>query len=187
MKDSSHLVEQLGESRERFLAFVTARVSSPEAAEDILQTSLVKAVENFERLKDQTSLVPWFYAILRNAITDSYRRGAGVREVELTPEIDIEAEPEVHHSLCRCFEVLLPGLKPEYAEVIESLDLRQEAPSSAAERLGVTPNNLKVRHHRARQALRRRLEETCRVCAAHHCLDCTCTTAPMPQPFAGKV
>jgi hypothetical protein len=27
--------------------------------------------------------------------------------------------------------------------------------------------------------LRKRLEETCRVCAVHHCLDCTCglTTA----------
>ena len=40
--------------------------------------------------------------------------------------------------------------------------------------LGITPNNLKVRRHRARRALRARLEETCRICAAHGCLDCTC-------------
>jgi hypothetical protein len=26
----------------------------------------------------------------------------------------------------------------------------------------------------ARQALKQRLEETCRICAVHGCLDCTC-------------
>jgi RNA polymerase sigma-70 factor (ECF subfamily) len=28
--------------------------------------------------------------------------------------------------------------------------------------------------HRARQALRRRLEESCGTCAEHACLDCSC-------------
>ena len=34
-----------------------------------------------------------------------------------------------------------------------------------------------VRLHRARKALRLRLEETCRACADHGCLDCTCKAA----------
>jgi len=43
-----------------------------------------------------------------------------------------------------------------------------------AKELGITPNNLKVRRHRARQQLRERLEEVCRTCAKHGCLDCSC-------------
>jgi RNA polymerase sigma-70 factor (ECF subfamily) len=167
-------LEQLAASRERFLKFVRSSVSNNDLAEDIVQASLTKAVERFGSLKDEERLVPWFFAILRNTITDTYRRHLQARETELVAEFDIAEEQEVERRLCECFAELLPVLKAEYAELIESIDLRSEEPGSIAQRLGVTPNNLKVRHHRARQALKRRLEETCRVCAQHHCLDCTC-------------
>lgn len=68
----------------------------------------------------------------------------------------------------------MPTLKPEYAALIEELELTDSDPARVAERLGITLNNLKVRRHRARQALRKRLEETCRTCAEHRCLNCTC-------------
>ena len=89
-------------------------------------------------------------------------------------DFDAEDETDVERTLCLCFEALLPSLKPEYAALIDRLDLKQEAPASVAGHLNLTANNLKVRHHRARRALRQRLEETCRVCAEHHCMDCTC-------------
>ena len=77
--------------------------------------------------------------------------------------------------MCACVLDLVPTLKPEYAAVIEA-DLAERDPESVADALGVTRNNLKVRRHRARQQLRARLEETCRLCAAHSCLDCTCSS-----------
>lgn len=173
--NSLDALEELGRSRELFLAFVRSRIADPELAEDIVQASLTRAVEGFESLRDQERAVPWFYSILRNAVTDAYRQSDKVREVGLPPEFDVaEDEPEIERRLCECFAALLPSIKPEYAELIESLDLGDDEPENTARRLGITANNLKVRHHRARQALRRRLDETCRVCAQHHCLDCTC-------------
>lgn len=173
--------EALVASRERFLAYVRARVRDPQLAEDILQDSLLRAVRAAPTLRDEERLVPWFYRVLQNAIVDAYRRRgverAHVTELDARDADGLEAEaatPEDEAVVCACFEPLVGTLKPEYAELIESLDLRGEAPEAAAARLGITPNNLKVRRHRARQALRRRLEETCRVCATHHCLDCTC-------------
>jgi RNA polymerase sigma factor (sigma-70 family) len=167
-------LEQLSTSREHFLNFVKSRVPSDIAAEDVLQTSLMKAVEHFNSLKDDDHLIPWFYQILRNTIADAYRRRSVVHEIELPAGFDVAEEQSVERRLCECFAELLPTLKVDYAELIESLDLRNEEASHAAQRLGITPNNLKVRHHRARQALKRGLEETCRVCAEHHCMDCTC-------------
>ncbi len=77
--------------------------------------------------------------------------------------------------ICECFEDLLPTLKAEYAELIEAMDLGGATTEEMTARLDITPNNLKVRHHRARQQLRERLEETCRTCAEHGgCVDCTC-------------
>ena len=182
-------VEALVASRERFLAYVRGRVSDPELAEDILQEGLLRAVRAAPSLRDEERLVPWFYRVLQNAIVDAYRR-RGVERAHITgldpQDADalgaVEAEaatPEEEAVLCACFEPLVGELKPEYADLIESMDLRGEAPEAAAARLGITPNNLKVRRHRARQALRKRLEETCGVCAEHHCLDCTCQASGM--------
>jgi len=171
---STDLLEQLADSRDHFLAFVKRQISDEGLAEDILQTSLLKAADSLPRLKDADRLVPWFYTILRNTIIDTYRREARLLEVELPDGLDLEDETSLERSLCLCFEALLPALKPEYAELIDLLDLKNEAATTVAERLRVTANNLKVRHHRARQALRRRLADTCRVCAEHHCMDCTC-------------
>jgi DNA-directed RNA polymerase specialized sigma24 family protein len=96
------------------------------------------------------------------------------REEEYALGQDTVMSAEDHSTVCECFKELIPALKPEYAEVIEALDLREEDPGSVAERLGVTRANLKVRAHRARQQLKTRLEETCRMCAKHGCLDCSC-------------
>jgi RNA polymerase sigma-70 factor (ECF subfamily) len=69
-------------------------------------------------------------------------------------------------------------MTPQYAGLIRQLDLGEESPDTVAASLGISRNNLNVRVHRARQQLKRRLEENCRVCAKHGCLDCHCGTDP---------
>ena len=167
--------EQLVISREKFLSYVRARVSDPILAEDILQDSFLKALQGAPDLRNHDRLLPWFYRILCNAIIYAYRRQGverkyikGISEDE-TPA----AEMEETTALCACFSDLLPTLKPGYRKLIQS-ELNEENQELVAHRLGINLSNLKVRRHRARQALRRRLEETCRMCAAHGCLDCAC-------------
>jgi RNA polymerase sigma factor (sigma-70 family) len=173
--NTNSIEEQLLISREKFLSFVQARVSDPNLAEDILQDSFLKALHGAPDLRDQDRLLLWFYRILRNAIIDAYRR-QGV-ERKYTKEIVADEMPAVEMedttALCACFSDLLPTLKPEYRELIQS-ELNEEKQELVLSRLGISLSNLKVRRHRARQALRRRLEETCRMCATHSCLDCTC-------------
>jgi RNA polymerase sigma-70 factor, ECF subfamily len=169
------LQQALLESRDRFLGYVRKRVDDPELAEDILQDSLLRAVQAAPSLRQEDRLVPWFYRILQNAIIDTYRRRGVASQRQVTLEgVDLADEAEEEALACACFEPLVATLKPEYAELIRAVELGSETPEAAARRLGVTPNNLKVRRHRARQALRQRLEQTCRTCAEHGCLDCTC-------------
>jgi RNA polymerase sigma-70 factor (ECF subfamily) len=170
--------EYLAASRHEFLRFVRARISDPELAEDVLQDALVRAVQSLDTVRDDERLVAWFYRILRNAIVDAYRRRdvRRRRESELDPALDLpeELDAALEQTLCACFQELLPALKAEYAEVLQAVDLGEESPEVVAVRLGITPNNLKVRRHRARAALRQQLEATCRVCSSHGCTDCTC-------------
>ncbi len=168
---------ELVAGRRQFLDYVLRRVNDRELAEDILQDALLRAVKAAPELHDESRLVPWFHSILRHAIVDAYRRrGVERGRVEaLDPNHDVEDIPaEDERELCECFRALLPTLKPEYAELLELVELGAEQPEDAARRLGITRNNLKVRRHRARQALRHSLEATCGICAEHGCLDCTC-------------
>ena len=166
---------RLLEARDQFLGYIRKRIDDPELAEDILQDSLLRATRAATGLRDDDRLIPWFYRILQNAITDAYRRrSVERRHLVASGGEEPSIEPEDEATLCDCFRALVPTLKSEYAELIETVELGGESPEAAAQRLGITSNNLKVRRHRARQALRRRLEETCRSCAEHGCLDCTC-------------
>ncbi len=162
--------------RGKLLGFIQQRVSDPDLAEDVLQEGLLKALRSADELRDEERLLPWFYRILNNAMIDTYRKqSVETRYLEsYARELDIESQPEEQAALCECFRELLPSLKPEYAELIDRLELQPGDPGEVAQELNIQSNNLKVRRHRARQALKQRLEETCRTCAVHGCLDCTC-------------
>jgi RNA polymerase sigma factor (sigma-70 family) len=169
-------VEFLLSHQKKLIAFVRKRVGDADLAEDLFQDALLRAVRSAPD-EEEDRLLSWFYRVLRNAVIDHYRRAAAdSRRIEAVasamPEEQLSAEAE--GELCACFVELLPSLKPEYREMIESLELKEEPPESAAKRLGIDRNNLKVRRFRARQQLRERLEEACRICAKHGCLDCTC-------------
>lgn len=168
----------LQDNREKLIGFIASKVDDPVLAEDILQGSLLKALENAEKLRDEEKLIPWFYRIIRNAIYDAYRKqGKKARFLEqYIREVEGEFDAEQEAAICRCFINLIPTLNRDYAELIRSLELGKEEPAILAKKMGITENNLKVKRYRARQQLRQRLEETCRTCSRHGCLDCTCQT-----------
>jgi RNA polymerase sigma factor (sigma-70 family) len=171
--------EQLLGSLNEFLAFARGRLGDPELAADVVQESLLKAVRHAGDLRDDESAKAWFYRILRRTIADLCRRNDAQRRLleRARNEPEPEPEPDEERVVCACVQRLLPALKPEYAEVLLRVDLDGADAASVAATLGVTRNNLTVRLHRARRQLRERVEETCRVCATHGCLDCHCDTA----------
>ena len=153
---NDEIISKLLSHREKLFGYVRKRLSSPESAEDVLQESLIKALRAAPDLKDAEKLFPWFYRILNNAIIDVYRR-KHVEAEHLEPyteDKNLAITPEEEANLCACFRELIPTLKPEYGALIEALELTDGDPEKVADHLGITRNNLKVRRHRARQALR---------------------------------
>ena len=103
------------------------------------------------------------------------------------PETLKQQEADADQAVCLCLYRLLPTLRPEYAEMIRRVDLEEELRSVAAADLGMTSNNLSVRLYRARQALRRGLEELCLTCPEHGFLDCGCEHAAAMRKLVGPV
>lgn len=156
-------------------------MGSREDAEEILQTAFVRAVDKDGDIQEHENSVAWFYRLLRNAVIDYYRRNAANRRklegfARQLSDSDKTLDDGTERVICECIQELIPALKTEYAELISRVDLEGSDVSSAAAALGITSGNARVRLHRARAALRSAVERTCRTCATHGCIDCTCGT-----------
>jgi RNA polymerase sigma factor (sigma-70 family) len=172
---SPELVERLVANHRDFLAFLERRVGSREEAEDILQDAFVKTLHGAGEVRDEESVVAWFYRTLRNAIIDRHRRraAAGRGYEALARELET-AGPDVEAAVCGCVRSLAETLKPDYAEAIRRVDLEGASVRDYAAEVGIEANNAGVRIHRAREALRKTVQRACGTCAEHGCLDCTC-------------
>lgn len=177
---SASSLQNLIEQRTSFLAFVNRRVRDPQLAEDILQAAYVRALETSAKVRDDSSVVAWFYAILRNAVVDHFRRRTSESSAytrwaqELASQSDTVVDPSTRGFVCGCIEYVLPLLRPAYAELLREVDLNEMPLANFAERHHVTLGNAAVRAHRARAALRKQLALTCGLCSIHACLDCNC-------------
>lgn len=185
---SPRVARVLVDNHRSFLAFLERRVSSREVAEDILQEAFARGFERAGTLRDDDSVLAWFYRSLRNAVIDHYRRNdARRRNLEsFAGELESSVSPvaEVMDEACRCILSLADTLKPEYAEVIRRIDIEGAAVKDFAAEKGLSANNAGVRVFRAREALRKRVARSCGTCAEHGCLDCSCG-APNDQGMHG--
>jgi RNA polymerase sigma-70 factor (ECF subfamily) len=166
------------ENHRAFLRYLERRVGDRALAEDILQDAFAKVMARPEQAPADEAVVPWFYRTLRNAAIDQFRRrGAADRAVEaFARELETHdaPTPEMEAEICACVSRLAATLKPEYAEALESIEIAGTPVKMFAEQKGLSASNAAVRVFRAREALKKRVTESCGTCAEHGCLNCTC-------------
>lgn len=175
--DDQALTTTLARAHQRFLRFLNAKVHDEELAEEILQAAYLKAAQKAGAVRDGESAVAWFFRLLRNAVVDHHRLGqrherlraryASERAVIVNPD-------ELHAVACQCVSSLVPQLRPDYAQAIRRVDLDDVTVPQLATEQGITPNLAGVRLHRARRALRDKVQSVCGACATHGCRDCSC-------------
>jgi RNA polymerase sigma-70 factor (ECF subfamily) len=171
------------ESRQELLAFLRRRLDSHEEAEELLQRFSLRALERASDLRDIRTVRGWLGRVLASTIVDHQRQSIRRRRREIAMEqtdienLAVERDGELDGAVCNCLYKLLPTLKPEYAEIVWRADILGEPRDRIAASLGITSNNVSVRIHRGRQALKKRLEEMCLTCPVHGFLDCRCDAA----------
>jgi RNA polymerase sigma-70 factor (ECF subfamily) len=173
-------------NHDRFLAFLERRVRRRDVAEEILHDTFVRGLARGATLREDESAIAWFYRLLRNAIVDHVRlasveaRGRAALAREAAAAADAEPDQELIDAICACVGSLVPTLRPEYADAIARVELGGESLPAFAAAAGITRGNAAVRLFRARQALRRRIEQSCGPCAVHGCASCQCRHEPHP-------
>ena len=174
-------VSTLLENHRAFLRYLERSVGDCALAEDILQEAFAKVVARPEQAPANEGVIPWFYRTLRDAAIDQFRRRgtadrayeAFARELETHEAATADMEAEI----CACVSRLAATLKPEYAEALEAIEIAGTPVKTFAEQKGLSSSNAGVRVFRAREALKKRVTESCGTCAEHGCLNCTCKGA----------
>jgi RNA polymerase sigma-70 factor (ECF subfamily) len=139
----------------------------PEDAKDVLQDTLLAMARSVRDFRGSSSIATWLYTIARSfcikkrrrskfapAHEDSLETGAAAEAQRLvapggTPD-DALAGKEVDQALAQA----IAGLEPMYREVLLLRDAEGLTAPEVAEVLGVTPQAVKSRLHRARAAVR---------------------------------
>lgn len=159
----------------RLLAVARRLLRSEEEARDALQEAFVQAFRGLARFEGQSRLSTWLHRIVVNAALMRLRSRRSRPEEPLEPLLpDFQqdghtvrrfaswcADPEQLASraeIRRRVRAAIDRLPESARTVLVLRDLEELDTAEVATRLGVTANAVKIRLHRARQALRELLE-----------------------------
>jgi len=140
------LAAEVVEPVRRFLA----RRTDPDTAEDVLAETLLVCWRRLDHVPEHA--LPWVYGVARNCLSN-IQRGER-RQVRLAARITVvdrpdEAAREADEPDERV-TAALAALRTEEAELLRLWAWEQLGPAEIAAVLGVTPNAVSIRLHRAR-------------------------------------
>lgn len=149
------------EMRQRLYAYALGQLRHHALAEDIAQTTLMKAIRSRHQFEEGTNLEAWIYTILRNQILTHYRRQKHrpVQREDLGMEVlACRAEQEstiLSREVMEAVRRLIPGQRDVCVlTIVDGLGYEE-----IAARLKIRIGTVKSRLWRARAALRKQLGE----------------------------
>jgi len=160
----------------RLLAVSRRMLDNEEDARDAVQDAFVSAFRSIDRFQAQSKLSTWLHRIVVNMALMRLRTRRRKPEESLDPLLPVFTE-DGHHvqefsawdepadrlaereETRRLVRDAVLGLPEQYRDVIVLRDIQELDTNEAARELGITPNAVKIRLHRARQALRTKLDE----------------------------
>lgn len=166
--------EQLVREQTPILLRVAGRLlHSDDEARDAVQDAFIAAFRGLPRFRGESRLGTWIYRIAVNAALARLRARAGADEVSLDEWLPrfsddghaaeaaepwpADAGPERREVRERVRQAI-DRLPETHRTVLVLRDIEELSTDEAAEALGITPGAVKVRLHRARQALRTLLD-----------------------------
>jgi len=161
------------------LAVARRMLRAEDDAQDAVQDAMIAAFKAIPFFREDARLSTWLHRITVNACLmkmRSARRRPTVRIDDLLPRFDdtghrIEPETErerliedeIDAPLVRArVRACIDRLPESYRAVLLCRDIEEMDTADTATLLGISPENVKTRLHRARQALRGMIETECR-------------------------
>jgi RNA polymerase sigma-70 factor (ECF subfamily) len=159
----------------RMLAVARRLVGSDEDARDVVQDALLSAFRSMARFEGHARISTWLHRIVVNTALMKLRTRRRKPEESIEPLLP-SFNDDGHHAIRfsewegadrvlereevrRVVRDAIEGLPEAYRTVLLLRDIEELSTDETAGALEITPNTVKTRLHRARQALRAVLDE----------------------------
>jgi RNA polymerase sigma-70 factor, ECF subfamily len=174
MSDPQLSFEQLhAEYRAKVHSYL-CRFVEPGEAEDLTQDVFLKVHQNLASFRHEAKLSTWIFQIATHAALDRLKSASHrifnqkSLLIEKLEETDHHAAPDhgnipLHEEMCQCIHSFIEDLPVNYRAILFLSELQELDIEEIAEILDITPGAAKIRLHRARQALKARMEQGCRI------------------------
>ncbi len=176
-RDGRENIDRLvNQHTEALYSYALMRVGKPDVAEDMVQDTLLAALQSWQSFAGNSSEKTWLIGILRHKILDFFRRNSRREDVEdetwrteyfnksrhwKDRMLNWKADPEVLSEDAEFRQVLQDCLKRLSRIMAQAFVMREIEGCSSEEvckHLEISQTNLWVRLHRSRLQLRRCLE-----------------------------
>lgn len=151
----------------RLFSFLVRLARRRDVAEDLLEETWLRLVKHAHRLEADTRLGAWLFTVARN-LHVSYRRSRLLEDAvddnlmslgPLSPRSTSPFEETAANELERRIERALTAMPAASREVLLLIAVAGLEQADAADVCGITPQALRQRLHRAREALARALDQ----------------------------
>lgn len=159
------IISAWGNYEAELRGFLTRHLANATQAEDILQDTFLRAINEGARFCSLENPRAWLFRVARNQLIDQSRSYAFKKQsAELPEELpdDTDEIPAIT-TLDVCLPRALARLETEDREVIERCDLEGELQAHFAEDKGLSLAGAKSRIQRARKRLKAELVDLCKV------------------------
>lgn len=156
-------------------------------AEEVAQETLLKVFQNFDQLREPERVRAWIFRIAKNACLMQRRKSVFAPDHELSveelpPGSEISDDGHLPDDQLQRSEVravlhqVITELPPIYRAVVLLRDIEELSTEETAQVLDLTTDTVKTRLHRARLAMRQKLD-----CYLHqHCIEVEPIASPAP-------
>ena len=157
--------------RDYILSVLKRYSGTPGTAPNLVQETFFQALRSLPNFRGDSALTTWLYSIARNVALSHYRESKRCTSVDQetltrvaettdgpfsksTPATWNPADETVQGEEWTLLYDALDQLSESHREIIELRDLEELSTREAAERLGLTRGNVRVRLHRAHKKLK---------------------------------
>ncbi len=175
LEDPADWVDRYGDL---LLRYACSRVSDVEHAEDLVQETLLAAFRHRKQFEGKAAFGTWLVAILRRKIVDHYRAAGQAPEFldhahlgsedtfdnkgkwssAITGWRSSPAQMAENAEFWLVFQGCFGGLPAHLAQAFQLREIAHTSVHEVSRKIGITPQNLAVRLHRARLLLRQCLD-----------------------------
>ena len=156
------LCKRLKNSRKKLFRMAYAWSHQPDIADEIVQEAMIKAFNSVDKVKDINTIDSWMYRILSNCFIDFYRKQRNEIDIENVLLVEDNTPDKIHgqNEMLAQVRHAIASLPFKHRQVITLVDIEEFTYAEVAIILEIPQGTVMSRLNRARQSLKKTLNES---------------------------